>query len=168
MVGRVPDAPVARQDGLLVEEVEDELVVYDQRRDSAHRLNRTAAIVWRHCDGKHDTAQLLQVLEAEVGKDLADEDLVEISLDMLADKGLLEDAAPARAPEETRLSRRRFIRRVGTVGAAALVLPSVTSLVAPTAAHAQTQCTTCTACTSSCTSCATCTSCVCTSCTACG
>jgi hypothetical protein len=160
MVGRVPDAPVARRDGLLVEEVEDELVVYDQAKDSAHRLNRTAAIVWRHCDGKHDTAQLLQVLEAEVGKDLADEDLVRISLDLLADKGLLEDAAPQRAADETRLSRRRFIRRVGTVGAAALVLPSVTSLVAPTAAHAQTVCT-------SCTSCA-CTSCACTSCTACG
>ena len=51
MVARMADLPIARSEGVLVEEVEDELLVYDQRRDSSHRLNRTAAVVWRHCDG---------------------------------------------------------------------------------------------------------------------
>ena len=36
-----------------------------------------------------------------------------------------------------RLSRRRFIRRVGVVGTAALALPVVQSIVAPTPAAAQ-------------------------------
>jgi hypothetical protein len=134
-----PSLPLARTAGLLVEEVEDELLVYDQDHDSAHRLNRTAAIVWRHCDGEHDIPALVAVLSEELGGDLADEDLVRIALDNLADRGLVE-GVPQRAPEETRVSRRRFIRRVGTVGVAALALPVVTSLVAPSPASAQSPC----------------------------
>jgi hypothetical protein len=153
-----PSLPLARTDGLLVEEVEDELLVYDQDHDSAHRLNRTAALVWRSCDGKHDIPALVAVLSEELGDDLADEDLVRIALDNLAERGLV-DGAPQRAPEETRVSRRRFIRKVGTVGVAALALPVVTSLVAPSAASAQSPCISSTCSSSSCT----CTSCVCTS-----
>jgi hypothetical protein len=125
--------PQARRDDLLVEEVEDELVIYDKRSDSGHRLNRTAAIVWRHCDGERDVEDLAAVLAKELGEDLADEDLVRIALDQLAENDLIEGGAEQVA-EETMLSRRRFIRRVGTVGAAALALPVVTTINAPTAA----------------------------------
>lgn len=152
-----PYLPLARTDGLLVEGVEDELLVYDQEHDSAHRLNRTAAIVWRSCDGKHDVAALVAVLDKELGGDLADEDLVRIALDNLAERGLV-DGAPQRAPEETRVSRRRFIRRVGTVGVAALALPVVSSLVAPSPAAAQSLCTSSSSCTCACSSSSFCTS----------
>jgi Coenzyme PQQ synthesis protein D (PqqD) len=144
--------PQARNDDLLIEELEDELLVYDQRDDSAHRLNRTAAIVWRHCDGTRDIDGLVAALERELGE-VADEDLVRIALDDLADRELIT-GAPERPPEDRRLSRRRFIRRVGTVGAAALSLPVVTSLVAPEPAAAQSACQTCatsSSCFSSCT-----------------
>ena len=162
--------PLARSEDLLVEEVEDELVVYDQQHDSAHRLNRTAAIVWRHCDGTRNTADLVAVLAEQLGPDLADDDLVQIALDNLSERGLIEGSTP-RAPEATRLSRRRFIRRVGTVGVAALALPVVTSLAAPSPAAAQSPCTTssCTstsACTCTCTSSSSSSSCACSS--ACG
>jgi hypothetical protein len=159
-----PSLPLARNDGLLVEEVEDELLVYDQDHDSAHRLNRTAAIVWRHCDGKHDIPDLVAVLSTELGADLADEDLVRIALDNLAERGLV-DGAPQRPAEETRVSRRRFIRRVGTVGVAALALPVVTSLAAPSPAAAQSPCTSSSS--SSTPTCATCTSSTFTTCVAC-
>jgi hypothetical protein len=131
--------PLARRDDLLIEEVEDELLVYDKRDESAHRLNRTAAIVWRHCDGKRDVADLVAVLAAEVGDDLADEDLVMVALDNLAERDLI-DGAPERRPEETMLSRRRFIRRVGTVGVAALALPVIMSLNAPPASAQGSPC----------------------------
>jgi hypothetical protein len=123
----------------VIEEVEDELIVYDKRADIAHRVNRPAAVVWRHCDGKRDVAALTEALDAELGGEIADEDLVMIALDGLAEKDLLE-GAPARGPDATRLSRRRFIRRVGTVGVAALALPVITSLAAPTPASAQSDC----------------------------
>lgn len=127
--------PLARSSDLVIEDSGEELLVYDQRKDIAHRLNATAATVWRHCDGARTVEQLVDVLHESVGE-LADEDLVMISLDQLAEAGLLEEA-PERAAEEARLSRRRFIRKVGVVGSAAMVLPVVHSIVAPTPASAQ-------------------------------
>ena len=128
--------PLARRDDIHTEEVDDGLLVYDETRDTAHSLNRTAAAVWRSCDGSRDVKGLVVALEAEIGE-TADEDLVRVALDDLAANGLLENA-PERDREAARLSRRRFIRRAGTVSAAALALPVVHSIVAPTPAAAQT------------------------------
>src|SRR5882672_6087923 len=44
--------PRARGEGLVIEEIEDELLVYDLERHRAHRLNPAAALVWRACDGR--------------------------------------------------------------------------------------------------------------------
>ena len=38
--------PRARQDELVVEELQDETLVYDLERHKARCLNRTAALVW--------------------------------------------------------------------------------------------------------------------------
>jgi hypothetical protein len=127
--------PIARTEGLMTEEVDDELLVYDQRHESAHRLNRTAAIVWRNADGNRSVGDLVKVLAETLG-DLADEDLVMVALDDLGRSGLLLDDEP-RPADETRVSRRRFIRRVGVVGTAALALPIVYSMASPTPAAAQ-------------------------------
>jgi hypothetical protein len=118
--------------------MDGEVLVYDQRTDSAHRLNPTAAVVWRHLDGSRTISDLVEVLAAEVG-DVADEDLVMVTLDELGQADLLEDHSQREA-QEIRLSRRRFIRRVGVVGTAAPVLPIVRSIVAPTPASAQGSC----------------------------
>jgi coenzyme PQQ synthesis protein D (PqqD) len=150
--------PCARHEDLLTEEIDGEVLVYDQRTHAGHRLNPTAAVVWRHLDGTRTVSDLVEVLAAEVG-DVADEDLVMVSLDELGQAGLLEDHSE-REPDDVRLSRRRFIRRVGVVGTAALVLPVVRSIVAPTAASAQASCATCNTCaTCSCASCASCATC---------
>ena len=75
----------------------------------------------------------------EVGEDLADEDLVRVALDNLAERDLI-DGVSERPPEETMVSRRRFIRRVGTVGVAALALPVITSINAPPASAQGSPC----------------------------
>jgi hypothetical protein len=75
------------------------------------------------------------VLADEVGE-VADEDLVLVSLDYLAEHGLIESGYEEREASVSRLSRRRFIRRVGVVGTAAAALPLVQSLVAPVPAAA--------------------------------
>ena len=150
--------PLARVNDVVVEESDDELLVYDQRHDLAHRLNRTAAVVYRHCDGQRSVEDLIEIVAREVDE-VAVEDLVMIALDNLAEAGLLEDQ-PAREPEETRHSRRRFIRKVGVVGSAALVLPVVHSIVAPTAAQAAsgmpTSCSCSCGCTCPCIPCGSC------------
>lgn len=134
----MPITPRARTTELLIEELEDELLVYDLAADRAHRLNATAATVFRHADGERTVAELVDVLaeQAEVGV-LADEDLVLITLDGLVEAGLVEDYTQ-RSTKDTRTSRRKFIARAGAVGAAAASLPIVHSIVAPTVAQAQT------------------------------
>jgi hypothetical protein len=132
----MPDLPQARRHDVHTEQLKDELLVYDETRDTAHSLNRTAAAVWRASDGTRTTDDLVRVLADELG-DLADEDLVLVTLDDLRAAELIE-GAPKRDPEVARLSRRRFIRRVGAVGTAALALPVVHSIVAPDPAAAGT------------------------------
>jgi coenzyme PQQ synthesis protein D (PqqD) len=49
----IETAPLARSDGLIVQELDGELLVYDLERHRAHRLSETAAFVWRRCEGEH-------------------------------------------------------------------------------------------------------------------
>src|SRR4051794_40480071 len=44
--------PLARKSELVVEELGDELLVYDLTRNEAHSLGALAARVWRACDGE--------------------------------------------------------------------------------------------------------------------
>jgi hypothetical protein len=128
--------PRARKDGLVIEELADETLVYDLERDRAHCLNPTAAKVWRLCDGKTTVTEMV----ARLGRhgDLpVNEDVAWLALDRLARARLLRDrlARPAKA---RRWSRREVMRSLGAGGA--VLVPLVTSIVAPTAAQAATGC----------------------------
>ncbi len=127
--------PKARQEQLLVQEIGDEMVVYDQTRHKAHRLNRTAAIVWRHCDGRKEVADLAGVLRQKLDP-CADEDLVRVSLNRLETAHLFQEPVGI-SVQDRRNSKRRFLRHAGHVAALALLAPIVESVVAPTAAHAK-------------------------------
>jgi DNA-binding transcriptional ArsR family regulator len=127
--------PRARHDDVLTTELGDELVVYDRRRDVGCSLNATAAAVWRLADGARSVAEIAAGLREQLGE-LADEDLVMVTLDRLEEQGLIESGYVRRDLEVTRLDRRRFIRGTGVVGAAALMLPVVQSVVAPAPAAA--------------------------------
>ena len=128
--------PLARIEGLITEEVDGELLVYDAQRDVACRLNGSAALVWQSSDGKRTVDDLVAVLSEELGE-LADEDMVMVALDHLAEHGLIESGYDPREANAARISRRRFIRRVGVVGAASMAVPVVHSMVVPTPAAAQ-------------------------------
>jgi hypothetical protein len=124
--------PCARHDELLVEELPDELLVYDLQRDKAHCLNKTAAFVWRQCDGLTpvgDIARSLPVLGLP-----ADEEVVWLALEQLERIHLLrKDFAPAR--QEHAISRRKVIQRLGVAGGVGVLLPVINSITAPAAAQ---------------------------------
>jgi len=122
-------APRARNQGLLVRDLGDEVVVYDVESHRSHCLNRTAALVFRACDGHRTVA----VIAAQVGRELrrpADEDLVRYTLRRLSDARLLNPATR----EATSLTRRQLARRIGQVA----LLPVVISLLAPKPSEAAT------------------------------
>jgi hypothetical protein len=126
--------PRAKRNGVLSEQVDDEILVYDREADRAHCLNRTAALVWRHADGERTIADLAAILRDQLDP-VADENLVWHALDRLNESALLEEPQP-RSPEEMRAARRQFISKVGLVGIATLLLPIVTSMAAPAPAQA--------------------------------
>jgi hypothetical protein len=50
--------PKARTADLVINDLTDEVLVYDLKRDKAHCLNPTAAAVWKLCDGKSSAAEI--------------------------------------------------------------------------------------------------------------
>lgn len=111
------------------------MLVYDLDGDVATHLNQTAALVWRNCDGTRTVAQLVTLVRQELGESAA-EDVVLMALDSLLEHGLLSSGYRERDGAAVALSRRRFFRRVGVIGAAALNAPVAYSMVVPTAAAA--------------------------------
>jgi hypothetical protein len=117
--------PTARTEELLVEELGDELLVYDQRNDQVHCLGPDSRRVWRACDGTTSVDQLDSALNLDSG-------LVVRALDELEACGLLE------ADEADRVTRREAGKRLAEIGAAAAVAPLIYSIAAPTPALAAT------------------------------
>ena len=137
--------PCVRADGLVVQALPDEVLVYDLERHKAHCLNHTAALVWKHCDGRTSVTGMVRMLEREM-KTPVPEDVVWLALQQLGKARLL--AGESHAPETgKRMSRREVIRRLGW--GAAVALPLVTSIVAPTAVEAASCLSTGAACTTS-------------------
>jgi hypothetical protein len=120
---------------LLTEQVDDELLVFDEESTVACRLNASAALVWRNCDGKHTVKDLVAVLASEFDE-VADEDQVLIALDNLVAHGLIESGYEPREANVSRITRRRFMRRVGALSLATVSLPIVSAMIVPSAAAA--------------------------------
>jgi hypothetical protein len=129
-------APKARTADLVVKDLADEVLVYDLKRHNAHCLNRAAALVWQHCDGRRSVSDLADV----VGRELAvpvSEEMIWYSLEQLSKFHLL--AEKAKSPlSMSGMSRRDFMRKAGVT--AAVSIPIVASLAVPTAAHAALSC----------------------------
>lgn len=121
--------PQARQDGLLVEKVGEELLIYDQDSHIAHCLSPIAGSVWRHCDGEREVTELIQLAGVS-------ENLVADALHELREKNLL-DADPQLEGTVPGISRREAIVRGVRISAAAAAVPLIVSATAPTPAMAE-------------------------------
>ncbi len=135
--------PHARKEQLIIRQLEDEVLVYDEERGKALCLNQTAALVWKHCDGRTTIPQIAQAIENELNTPVAD-DAVWFALTRLDKMYLLKEKVELPAAF-TGMSRREFSRRVGLC--AALAIPTIMAL--STAASAATCLASGSACTSS-------------------
>lgn len=120
--------PVARKNGLVVQEMPDEVLVYDLDTNKAHCLNQTAAKVWKSCDGNNTVSDIAKLFEAQ-------EDLVWLAIDQLNENNLLEQEIKANFEGQ---SRREVIKKIGL--ASMVAIPVVASLVAPPNALATASC----------------------------
>jgi hypothetical protein len=118
-----------------VREIGEEILVYDLARHEAHCLNAPAAFVYRHCDGQTGVDEIARRMTRELGLHGATP-WVATALGALDEAGLLE--APLAPPTVSSPGRRALLRSAGA--GAALLLPAVVSLVAPTPAEAAASC----------------------------
>lgn len=126
--------PRKRERHLVIDQLPDELLVYDLDRHKAHCLNQTAALVWQHCDGNTTPSQIALRLTKKLRAPFS-EALVWLALRQLEKLHLLEQSTSLPS-EFLGMSRRQMIRNLGLT--AAVAVPLVTSIVAPTAAEAST------------------------------
>jgi hypothetical protein len=124
--------PRARTENLVVEELDDELLIYDSERDKAHALNGVSAFVWKQSDGHRSVEDLARMVEDDYG-DEADE-VVQLALRQLWERRLILEPSP----DSVDTSRRDLLRKLAIGGAIGLSIPVVKSIVAPTAAQAAT------------------------------
>jgi|SRR5882724_2851593 len=118
--------PCSRTDNLVIRELDDETLVYDTERNEAHCLNQTAALVWKYCDGKTTAAQAADFLQSSLNVDV-DVDLIWLAVKHLARFDLVE-----RTRKSPRVSRRKLLFKYAP---AALALPAIMSITAPTPAQ---------------------------------
>ena len=129
-----PQFPLARKSGLVVQEVPEEVLVYDLDRNKAHCLNMTAAMVWKSCDGSNSVSDIARLVESQAGGAVT-EDFVWLAIDQLSENALLETEMKSVFGTQ---SRREVIKKIGL--ASVIGLPIIASLVAPSNALAVASC----------------------------
>ena len=130
--------PLARREGLIIEEIDNECLVYDTATDKAHCLNRSAATIWRHCDGARTVGELETLLDAQLSR-IDTPEVIAHCLAQLEGAHLLVNSPPTLNPART-MSRRELLRKLGIgLATAAVVVPIVSTITAPTA-HAAASC----------------------------
>jgi hypothetical protein len=122
--------PVARDEGLLVEHLDDETVIYDERTKEAHCLSPLASVVFANCDGETSIDQLAALATERLDQPVDQDGVIE-ALTELQDRDLL--AVPPRGD----FTRRQMIGKSAAVAAgAAFAGPLITSIAAPASAAA--------------------------------
>lgn len=111
--------------GLILEQLRNELMIYDPKRRKAFCLNQTAAFVWKHADGKTSVTEMARRLGQQSDRPAKEnEEIIRFSLEVLDNDGLLDSATfpPLAVPM---LTRRKMLQQLG-VGT--MALPVVTAL----------------------------------------
>ena len=122
--------PKSRSEKLIQRQLDGDLLLYDLDSFKAHSLNPSAALVFELCDGKRSVEELARTVAERLGMDDG-APIVHLALDRLHAAKLLEKGSFAATTKV--ISRRELLK---ALGAAASLLPVVSSLLAPTALSA--------------------------------
>jgi hypothetical protein len=129
--------PRARTDNLVIEELDDELLVYDRNNKRAHCLSGSAARVWRACDGETDAEAISVALEMSI--ETVRKAIEELEHTDLLDSQGLEVLSSSNGNGITRRELTRKTAKVGTAVAAAPLILSITASPAGAAGATPTQ-----------------------------
>lgn len=125
--------PQTRGNDLAVQTIDQQVLVYDFRTNKAYCLNQTSSMIWNLCNGKNSITEIAGQLSRNL-KEPVTEDVVRLALDDFKKENLLQENERF-ATDFNGLSRRQVIRKIGL--ASMIALPVIYSIVAPSAANAQ-------------------------------
>ena len=129
---KIPNNPKSRSQNLVLQEIDNEIMIYDLNSDKVYGLNETSASIWGMCDGKRTIAEISDQMSEKLQMPVS-EDYVWLALHDLQKQNLLVDGFEIEN-KFAGMSRRQVIRKIGFSSMAAL--PVIYSLVAPTAVTA--------------------------------
>lgn len=124
--------PKARDKDVVVQQLGDEVLVYDLKSNQAFCLNETSALIWQMCDGQTSVSDMSRRLTGEF-KESAGEDLVWFAIDELKRSNLIANSAEFTNRFEG-FNRRDVIKKVGL--ASMIALPLISAMIAPSAVNA--------------------------------
>ena len=115
--------PIAKTKNIISQKAGAEILLYNLKTNQVFCLNETSAKVWSSCDGKTNIDEFLKL------NDEFSESTVWLALDELHKQNLLEQG----------FKRPSNLRRKLVIGlvASTFLLPAISTLIAPTAANAQ-------------------------------
>lgn len=116
--------PKARNENIIVQEIGDEVMIYDTVTDKAFCLNATCAVIFNHCDGR----TTFERIRRQYGYT---DEIIHFALGELERIDLL---AAGTNDYFAGLSRREVIKKVGL--SSMVAIPLISSLAAPRAAQA--------------------------------
>jgi Coenzyme PQQ synthesis protein D (PqqD) len=130
--------PQKIQQNIIIQQVGDELLLYDEVRHQAFCLNPVCASVWTLCDGENSISAIAQAATSQLNVTV-DEQIAMLALQELRRDGLVKPLHEAIAIPT--ISRRDLVQRLGA--SAAILIPVVVAIAAPTAAQAYSGCVDC-------------------------
>jgi hypothetical protein len=108
--------PLARKSDIFVENLPEEVVLYDKTNDKVHCLKKTAAVIWESSDGTRSVDDLAHIAEAKLGAP-SDRRVVLQALAELDKAGLVE-AGSVVVPDAGLTSRREAVGKIALAGTA--------------------------------------------------
>src|SRR5262249_41926159 len=103
--------PQARKNNIVVQELNNETLIYDLKTNKAYCLNHTSALIWNLCDGTNSVTEISHILSQKMNQ-LVNDDLVWLALDQLKSDNLLEQSNEFKINYQG-LTRREVIRKIG-------------------------------------------------------
>jgi hypothetical protein len=117
--------PKARLEGMVIQECDDDLLVYDSNDHRAMSLNKVSAQIWKECTGENDIDSIAE-------RTGLPREMIVLGVSRLQTHKLI---SPVLDRDEVVPPRRTFMKY-----AAAACLPVIMVIVAPSAIHAASAC----------------------------
>lgn len=128
----------------VIQELPDELLLYNLETNKVFTLNHTSGLVWQNCDGNKTVTDIAKNLEKNLSQFVPDE-VIWLTLEILQKEDLIKREEES-SIKEIKVNRRNILKKIGATTLVAL--PLISTLIAPKAVNAQSgiilqQCSAC-------------------------